>query len=244
MTDKKVLIVENEVIVSQSMALTLGRKGYQCTAVATGEEAINLLNIFNPHIILMDIGLNGKIDGISTAAIIRQRYSVPIIFITEQENEGIFRHALATGPHNYLNKPYTDAALLQAVQLALELPTQRTIEIPTHFGERVSDGIFVYSDNQYKKVLFRDILYLEAEGMATIMHCAFNKEYRVYVSSNNVVAQLAYPGMVKTSRSYYVNIHQIDSIKNDELIVNNHSVPLSKSYKENVLSRVSRITQK
>lgn len=242
--EKKILIVEDEMILSQSMALTLGRKGYDCKAVATGEEAINMLSHFMPDLVLMDIGLGGKIDGISTAGIIRQRYTVPIIFITEQQNEGVFRHALVTGPHNYLNKPYTDAGLLQTVEIALELPPQRTTELPTHFGERVSDGIFVFSCNQYKKVLFRDILFLEADGMATVMHCALNKEYKISLSSNHVVMQLAYPGIVRTSRSYYVNIHQIDSIKNDELMVHNHVVPMSKNYKENVLGRISRITQK
>lgn len=244
MERKKILIVEDEMILSQSMVLTLARKGYDCKTAISGEEAINMLSNFAPDLILMDIGLGGKIDGISTAGIIRQRYTAPIIFITEQQNEGVFRQALGTLPHNYLNKPHTDAGLLQAVEVALELSPHLPMQLPTHFGERVSDGIFVFSDNQYKKVLFCDILFLEAEGMTTIMYCALNKQYRISLSSNNVVGQLAYPGIVRTSRSYYVNIHQIDSIKNDELTVHNRTVPMSKSYKENVLSRISKITQK
>lgn len=247
MEKKKVLIVEDEIIVSAGITLTLSRKGYECLAVASGEEAIEALHEYEPDIILMDIGLAGMIDGISTAGIIRQQCSKPIIFITEQSNSSVFQQAKGALPQSYINKPYTDAALIQAVELALQqpVPTQAPVgsTIMT-LGERVSDGIFVFSGNEYTKVLFKDILCLEASGMFTIMYCAQDKRYKISLSSNNVVAQLAHPAIVRTSRSFYVNIHRIDSIRNDELILDKKHVPMTKNYKADILGRVTKIAQK
>ncbi len=245
MERKKVLIVEDELIVSKSICLILERKGYDCRTVDSGEEAIEMMKEYAPDIILMDIGLSGKIDGISAAGIIRKQSNKPIIFITDLDNDSVFQQAKSVLPNSYINKPYTDAALLQAVQLAMEQPVQVTISKPqTPLGERVSDGIFVLSGNEYKKVLFIDILYLKASGVFTLMQCSAGKCFKISISSNNVAAQLDYPGLVKASRSYYVNIHRIDSIRNNELIVGNKIVPMSKSCKASVLDRVTKISQK
>lgn len=249
MEKKRVLIVEDEIIVSAGITLTLSRKGYECLAVASGEEAIEALHEYEPDIILMDIGLAGMIDGISTAGIIRQQCSKPIVFITEQSNSGVFQQAKGALPQSYINKPYTDAALIQAVELALQQPVPAQAPVANTImtlGERVSDGIFVFSGNgnEYTKVLFKDILYLEANGMFTIMYCAQDKRYKISLSSNNVVAQLAHPAIVRTSRSFYVNIHRIDSILNDELVLDKKHVPMTKNYKADILGRVTKIAQK
>lgn len=245
MGPKKILIVEDEILESESLILTLSDTGYECQAVCTGKEAIEAVQANTPDIILMDIGLSGKLDGLSTANIIRRQYSIPIIFITDQANELVFQQAKGVLPHNFISKPYPDAMLVRAVELALAQPS---LPLPgnaiTPFGERVADGIFVYCGNEYKKVFFRDILYLQANGMSTIMGCSQGKFYKIALSSNKVVEQLAYAGIVKTSRSHYVNIHRVDSIKNDELIVENKPVPLSKSYKADVLKRFNKIVQK
>jgi DNA-binding LytR/AlgR family response regulator len=245
MEAKKILIVEDEILESESMILTLSDIGYECQAVCTGEEAIEVVKANVPDIILMDIGLAGKLDGMSTANIIRRHHSMPIIFITDQANEQVFQQAKGVLPHNFISKPYSDTTLLHAVELALvqTLPLLANNAI-TPFGERVADGIFVYYGNEYKKVFFTDILYLKASGMSTIMCCSQGKCYKIALSSNNVVEQLAYAGIVKTSRSHYVNIHRVDSIKNDELIVENKPVPLSKNYKADVLKRFNKISQK
>lgn len=244
MERKKVLVVEDELIVSKSICLLLEKKGFDCHAVDSGEKAIAMMNNYMPDVILMDIGLNGKLDGISTAGIIRKQSNKPIIFITDVDNDSVFQQAKGTFPTNYINKPYTDLMLLQAIEIAIEqpIPVQPRLQMP--LGERVSDGIFVLSGNEYKKVFFTDILYLKASGVFTLMQCSAGKCFKISLSSNHVAEQLDYPGMVKASRSYYVNIHRIDSIRANDLLVGNKIVPMSKSYKANVLERVTKISQK
>lgn len=244
MERKKVLVVEDELIISKSICLSLEKKGFDCYAVDSGEKAIAMMKDYTPDVILMDIGLNGKLDSISTAGIIRKQSNKPIIFITDLDNDSVFQQAKGTFPNNYINKPYTDLMLLQAIEIAMEQPmhTQSRMQMP--LGERVSDGIFVLSGNEYKKVFFIDILYLKASGVFTLMQCSAGKCFKISLSSNNVAMQLDYPGIVKASRSYYVNIHRIDSIRNNELLVGNKIVPMSKSYKANVLDRVTKISQK
>ncbi|WP_118973872.1 response regulator [Taibaiella koreensis] len=241
---KRVLIVENEVILSSDMTITLTHNGYECRAVSTGEEAIALLSQFNPDIILMDIGLDGKIDGISTAGIIRRQLAQPIIFITEQDADPIFQQAKLTQPNNYLTKPYTDAALLRAVQMAEAAPpTSPGAHVPAEIGDRVTDGIFVFAGDGYSKVIFSDILCLETLGMSTIMYCEHGKNYKVSISSNNLAIELDYPPLIRVSRFHYVNIHKVDQIKKDLLIVGTKEIPWSKKYREDILSRLKKIAQ-
>lgn len=241
---KKVLIAENEIIVSTDMELTLRRHGYDCQSVSTGEEAIELLHDYAPDIILMDIGLDGKIDGISTAGIIRRGFTQPIIFITEQDNDLVFQQARLTQPNNYLTKPYTDAALLRAIEMALDTASPDRPYIPAELGDRVTDGIFVFAGDGYKKVLFSGILYLETLGMSTIMYCDHEKSYKISLSSNNLIKELNYPSLIKVSRFHYVNIQKIEHIKKDTLIVGKKEISWSKNYREEVLSRLKKVSQK
>lgn len=242
---KKILIVENEILESTSLRLTLSRNGYECRIVVSGEQALEMLHDYEPDIILMDIGLSGKLDGISTAGIIRQQSGKPIVFISDLDDAAVFKLAKGVIPQNYIKKPFKDDDLLRAVEIALcqSVPGPLS-DMVTSLGQSVTDGVFVFCGNEYKKVQFSDILFLEADGMCTKMYCALNKCYTISLSSNNVVAQLAYPGIAKTHRSFYVNIHRIDSIQNDELIVDKKRVPLGKNFKADILSRVTKISQK
>jgi two-component system, response regulator PdtaR len=243
MENKRILIVEDEMIVSSSMSIQLILNGYDCMVADTGEAAIELFSSFAPHLVLMDIGLAGKIDGISTAAIIRKQAPIPIVFVTDQINRQIFKQASETQPQNYITKPFTENTLLNAVELALQQPVLvPTLSVAPPLGERVDDGIFIYATNQYIKILFKDILYLEADGAYTNMYCSEHKSYTLTISSNHVVAQLNYPGMIQTARSYHVNIHRIDSVKRDALILEDNTVPLTKDFKEDLLARIKKIS--
>ncbi len=241
MQESNILIVEDEVLVSSGIRLTLAQKGYNCIIVNNGEDALNRLHDFLPNLVLMDIGLKGKLDGLSTAAIIRRQSQVPIVYISEQSSRHVFELAKETGPVNFLNKPFSDGELIKAVELALCQPVQASQDAP--IGERVSGGIFVYSGDEYKKILFADILLIQAERMCTVLYCTEDRTYTVSLSSNHVISQLDWPGFVKTSKSYYVNIHKVDSIKNDELKLGKYVATLSKTYREEFLARIKKLKQ-
>jgi CheY-like chemotaxis protein len=244
MESKKILIVEDESLISAGIKTTLGRQGYDCLAVSSGEDAINQVNNYNPDLILMDIGLAGKLDGLSTAAIIRHTRVLPIVYISEQDNSSVFTLAKETKPNSYITKPFSEGELLKAVELALI--HSAVPEKNIHFSplrDRVEDGIFIYYISEYIKVLFADILYLKADRMNTILYCTRDREYKIALSSNNVALQMACPALVKTNKSTYVNIHKVESIRNDELRIQNKIITLGKTYRDDFLNRIKKIKQ-
>ncbi|MCD4817588.1 MAG: response regulator [Candidatus Cloacimonetes bacterium] len=103
---KKILIVEDEVILSAWLKMQLEDEGYLvCGSFTTGEEAIEFVQSTTPDLIIMDIDLVGKIDGIEAAEKIKEKSNIPITFMTGYEELEIYERAQKTKPIAYLTKP-------------------------------------------------------------------------------------------------------------------------------------------
>jgi len=117
----RVLIVEDESIIASDLAQTLTSFGYAVVGIASSsQEAIELARRTQPGLVLMDIRLNGDVDGIATAALLRARRSVPIVFLSANADAITLRRALHTAPCGFLAKPYNDASLRATIEVALQ----------------------------------------------------------------------------------------------------------------------------
>ncbi len=115
-----VLVVEDEGIVALDIQQALVQLGYDAYAVASsGEEAIARASERCPDIVLMDIRIHGQMDGIETAAILRERFEIPAIFLTAHADEATIDRAKKTGPFGYLLKPVNPAELRGAIEISL-----------------------------------------------------------------------------------------------------------------------------
>lgn len=115
-----ILVVEDDVEASASICEALVAAGYAIVgAVPSGEAAIELAARRNPQLVLMDVAIEGTMDGIATAAILRERYGVPIVFLTGFIDDATFRRAKETAPLGYVKKPFTPRDLRIAVEIAL-----------------------------------------------------------------------------------------------------------------------------
>ncbi|HML60297.1 MAG TPA: response regulator [Solidesulfovibrio sp.] len=116
----RVLVVEDEAIVVLDLRRRLERLGYALAGVAdTGEEAVRLAGAVAPDLALMDIMLAGPMDGIAAAARIRERFSVPVVFLSAHTDPETLRRAGETVPHGYVIKPFEDRELGTALEIAL-----------------------------------------------------------------------------------------------------------------------------
>ena len=107
MSKTQILIVEDEGLVAKDVQGMLRRLGYDVPATAgTGEQAIELARKNQPNLILMDIQLRGKMDGVEAAAQITREQDVPILYLTANSDEATFLRAKGTGPFGFLVKPY------------------------------------------------------------------------------------------------------------------------------------------
>jgi CheY-like chemotaxis protein len=119
-TGKKILIVEDDEIVCKVIEWRLHNLGYSVSGKAsTGQDAINLTNETRPDAILMDIVLHGCMDGIETAKIIKEKYPVPIIFLTSYSDNSILEKISPLKPSHFIFKPFTDDDLRIALKLSL-----------------------------------------------------------------------------------------------------------------------------
>jgi len=116
MNRKKILIVEDEGIVAIQTKLTLISLGYDVLPIAiSGSSAIDLAGQHSPDLVLMDIKLRGKLDGIDAATSIIGRMSIPVIYVTAHSDEHTLARARATNPAGILNKPVEEYQLRDAL---------------------------------------------------------------------------------------------------------------------------------
>jgi two-component system, response regulator PdtaR len=103
----KILIVEDEAITAMSLQSNLEKLGYAVSSVAaSGEDAIHLTDKLKPDLILMDIVLNGDIDGTEAAKQISAKHDIPIVFLTAYCDDQTIGRAKLSHPYGYLTKPY------------------------------------------------------------------------------------------------------------------------------------------
>jgi len=119
-TKARILIVEDEKSMSELLKSWLVQLGYETAAVFdSGESALENVAQISPDLILMDIILKGKLDGIITAKKIQKIIDVPVIFLTGDEKETLFQKAEDSNHWGYLIKPITINELNNAVKFAL-----------------------------------------------------------------------------------------------------------------------------
>ena len=120
MKNKKIMIVEDEAIVALQIKSDLELMGHTVTGTyASGEEALVGVSTALPELILMDIQLQGEIDGIEAAVLIAKDFDLPVIFLTAHSEEAVVEKATATRPYGYLLKPVSLQDLQIAIQVAL-----------------------------------------------------------------------------------------------------------------------------
>ncbi len=120
MSDAKIFIVEDEVIVAMNIEKRLQNSGYKVTGIASSsDQALEIIKIEKPDLVLMDIKIKGVLDGIDTADLIRKKYNLPIIYLTSYTDEETFNRAKLTEPFGYLIKPFETKELNRIIEMAL-----------------------------------------------------------------------------------------------------------------------------
>jgi signal transduction histidine kinase len=120
MKPAKILVVEDENIVAKDIASSLKRLGYAVSAVASsGEEAVERTVDTHPDLVLMDIVLRGKMDGVQTAQHIHDHFNIPVIYLTAYTDEKTLQRAKMTEPFGYIIKPFEERELHSTIEMAL-----------------------------------------------------------------------------------------------------------------------------
>ncbi len=120
MDSAQVMVVEDEAVVAIDIQSKLQDLGYFVTAlIRSGEEAVQAACLMSPDLILMDINLQGEMDGISAASCIQQSNSIPVVYMTAHGDKETLHRAKMTEPLGYIIKPFDERDLRAAIEVAL-----------------------------------------------------------------------------------------------------------------------------
>ncbi|MDO9539191.1 MAG: response regulator [Methanocalculus sp.] len=166
----RILVVDDEAIITMQLEERLGELGYTVVGMAaSGEEAIERARTSRPDLILMDIVMPGKLNGVDAAEVITQELDIPVIFVTSYADDTILEKAKTVRPYGYIIKPFNELELKAAIEVALfrkakereeqELreSAQHTQVAGTDLGSLTQDGISYLNLPEIKTVLLKDI---------------------------------------------------------------------------------------
>lgn len=143
----KILIVEDEMIISMEIKQKLREMGYSVVGQAiTGESAIQKAGETLPDLILMDIRLKGEMDGITAAKRIMELFDLPIIFLTAHSDKATLERAISVSPSGYLLKPFKDRELMTNIEMSLHKHRIR---------QKVREDIYPEGQTEQSKALSR-----------------------------------------------------------------------------------------
>lgn len=237
----KVFIVEDEIIIGRDIQGALQSMGYEVIGIAREVEgALKVLDYEKPDLVLLDIQLKGERTGIDLAQHLRKYFHLPFIFITSFANKKTVEQAVSTRPNGYLVKPFTEEDLFTSIELALFNFNEQAQVAPVAEGaekasKRFQDSVFLKTGTVFKRVFYKDLLYLEADGLYTKLYTADQVfvERRLLRSFED---RLSAEQFMRVHRSYIINLDRVEALQVDAVLVNGTSVPLGRTYKEKLFS--------
>jgi len=120
MANARILVVEDEAIVAKDVQSRLEGLGYAVPAIASsGEQAVRRAAATQPDLVLMDIRIKGEMDGVEAAGQVRDRFNIPVIYVTAYADDATLERAKITEPFGYILKPFETRELHCAIEMAL-----------------------------------------------------------------------------------------------------------------------------
>jgi DNA-binding LytR/AlgR family response regulator len=242
----KILIVEDEMIIAANISLQLTSLGYEVTGIMPrGEDALLHIEDNEPDILLLDINLKGKLDGIETAEVMQKTHNIPVIYLTANIDDAHFNRAKQTHPYGFISKPFKKLDLQRAIELTVSQLQSKTLkrEESSEIDAQpfiLSDSIFVRHHNTMVKIDIKDILYIEAERNYCRIYSK-TKEYLLVMTLKDMAEKLPQQHFLRVHRSFIINLSQINEIATSHIIISKKAIPVSKTLKEELLKRLQTI---
>ena len=239
MDNINVLIIEDTPEQSDALSKVLLANKYNVVGVARSyPEALKLFYEQPIDIIVIDVFLDGKPDGITFAETINiiPNASKPFVFLTSSQDRQIFERAKLTKPFSFLMKPFNELEILYALEMAVEKFYEQTNVFLSEDQNTVisNDYLFIKKKNALKKVALNDILYIEVEER----YCNIiteKEKFIILISLTKISDLLDKNKFTRTHRNTIVNTDKIEEIiLADNLVIlkGNHKINLSDTYKD------------
>ena len=231
------LIVEDEMIIAANISLQLTNLGYEVNAILPrGEDAVEHIKNNPTDVVLLDIQLKGKLDGIQTAQEIQKVQDIPIVYLTANTDDAHFNRARSTHPRAFISKPFKKIDLQRALELAAA--SVEPSDYP-NLGEPsvLTDRIFVRYRDRMVKIMFDDIFYIEADRSYCKLFLE-SEEILLVMSLKSVADKIPEEDFLRIHRSYLVNLKKVDEVEMNSIRLGRYHVPMSKKMRGSLMDRL------
>lgn len=226
-----ILIVEDEVIIAETIADILKSSGYHNIRMAESvEDAINRIEMRAPSLILTDINLRQSKTGIDLGHLLNTRYKIPFIYISSYSSPEIVGKAKHTRPSAYIVKPFKNEDLLVAIELALFNSNNKYLN---NKNEKV---LMIQEGRAMTTLSFKNIVWVEAAGEFTSINVSNGKKRVLKHSIKDIATQLHFKPFLKISDECVINCSYITETRARSIIVNGNELPIGKEYLDTVTS--------
>ncbi len=227
MSQYKVLVVEDELLVSADIEESLEILGYKVVgAVATGKDAIESVEKNLPDVILMDIMLKGDMTGIEAANIIRKKHDVPIIYLTANADLATIEKAKISLPYGYIIKPFTEKDLQTNIEIARfkfsnDIQTKMESDQYSRFFGQINSGntsLFADTESGLEKIKIEDIYYIDSNKDESLIVLP-NEDITVSKSVEELEKELPEDQFIRVNQNQIVNVNKIFLSTLPEIII-------------------------
>ena len=239
MSNVKILIVEDELIIAEDIKGMLIDLHYSVTGIATDStEAEELLRLNIPDLVLIDIQLRGGGDGISFAQDMKEKYHIPVVFITSHSDKSTVERAKHVQPQGYLVKPFEKEDLYTSIEIAIfnfekDQVGEKGNNNQYASNKVIKDSIFIRKDYMLIKIRFDDLHWIKSDNNYLELYCSSNK-HLVRSTLKEFVHKLPSSLFLQVHKSYCVNIKRITAIDYSSVWVDNRQIPVGRSHIENI----------
>ncbi len=250
MSKNNILVIEDEAIVSKDIQQSLKKLGYNIVGSAsTGENAIVLALETKPDLVLMDIMLKGDMSGIDAAEQIREKLSIPVIYLTAYADESTLAKAKVTEPYGYIIKPFKEVDLHTSIEMALykhskerEVIKERDFLYSIVENQDSEGVIFVKSNSRLIKVKTSDVLFVEALKDYVVINVG-DVKYTIHSTMKDIHKKLPIKEFQRIHRSYIVRLDKIIAIEQPNVVIEGGKklLPIGGSYKEDLFKRINLV---
>lgn len=224
----KALIVEDELLIAETIKIYLHERGHSVVGMAISyEEALPLIARTQPDIVLLDVRLYGDKSGIDIAAYLNDSdQKIPYIIVSSQYDSGIIEKAMHAGASGYITKPIAKQTLWSTVELAV-MKQHDAIVNEKYIDVKVGHGT--------QRIQTKNILYVKSDHVyVEIVHTAGKLTCRY--SLREMLEKINLSNFIQCHRSYIINTDKIQKYVSQKIWINEEVIPVSEKYKNELSS--------
>lgn len=238
MKNLHILLLEDNIEDAQKIANLLFDK-YVLTIANTVESAKNVVQNIKFDLAILDISLEGRLDGIDFAKYLKDnQYAFPFLFLTSMQGKDVFSMAKMNKPYTYILKPFNEIELQYTIELAIEkyFEQENTLRLQPKNAVLHSDYLFVKKHDRICKLKTEDIEYVAVEENYCTLFTA-SERYVVKLSLTRIKEMLSNKNFEQIHRKHLVNLAQVKEFNLKESTAYLYSgtpVSISERYKKHL----------